>query len=132
MRALFQKMLSVTAEGWTQSQREAMVDLCLLGIYSDDLVSLPEQQVIDDNPNRSEWESGISFSGYLQRNIPKIRSIKDDAEKVEELLQSIGDRLGNPELKRQASDELAAILATDGTVQVEEDFLAMVKTVLGV
>ncbi len=132
MQILFQKLLKLHSDGWNQTQKEAMVDLCLLGMYSDDLISLAEQDFIEDESTHLKWESGISFSGYLQRAIPKIRAAKDDSQKVKELLQNISDRSGNDDFKRKAISELEKLLATDGVVKLEEEFLAEVKRAMGI
>lgn len=132
MQSLLQKLLDGHSKEWNQAQKEAVIDLCLLGMYSDDLISLEEQGFIEDSSTQLQWESGISFSGYLQRTIPKIRLIKDDAQKVNMLLQDIGERLGSPECKQIATNELAKLLATDGVVPMEKDFLTEVKTVMGI
>jgi hypothetical protein len=130
MQVLFQQLLN-NADGWDQPQREALVDLCLLGMYSDNLISLAEQDFIDAESNQLKWDSGISFSGYLQRTFPKIRSAKADAQQVASFLQTISDRLGTAELKRSAVDELQKLLASDGVVKPEADFLSEVHRVLG-
>ncbi|WP_171573088.1 hypothetical protein [Leptolyngbya sp. Cla-17] len=131
MQVLFQKLLK-HSDGWNQTQKEAMVDLCLLGMYSDDLISLAEQDFIENESTQLKWESGISFSGYLQRTIPKIRSAKVDSQKVEDLLQNISERLGSDELKRKASSELEKLLASDEVVKLEEEFLSKVQKVMGI
>jgi hypothetical protein len=131
MQVLFQKLLG-RSDGWNQTQKEAMIDLCLLGMYSDDLTSLAEQDFIEDESTHLKWESGISFSGYLQRTVPKIRLAKGDSQKMEDVLQDIGDRLGSDELKRKACNELQKLLATDEVVKVEEEFLSKVQRVMGI
>ena len=129
---ILQKFLQRHSDGWNQAQKEAMVDLCLLGMYSDDLISLAEQEFMESEFAALPWESGISLSGYLQRNIPKIRLAKDDPKKVQELLQDIGERLGSNEFKQKALDEFEKLLAIDGVVKLEEDFLSDVHRVMGI
>lgn len=107
-----------------------MIDLCLLGMYSDDMISLAEQDFMEDESAHLHWESGISFNGYLQRTIPKVRSIKHDPPQLEAMLQNIRDRLGREDLKQAAVQELEKLLATDGLVQPETDFLAQVKRIM--
>jgi hypothetical protein len=132
MQGFFQKLFKQNFNELNQTQKEALVDLCLLGMYSDALVSLAEQDFIEDESTQLKWESGISLNGYLQRTIPKIRSVRNDVQKVRELLQDIKQRLGNDEIKRKAIDELEKLLSTDGIVQLEEAFLAEAKTVMGI
>jgi hypothetical protein len=132
MQALFQKLLKWHSDGWNQTQKEAMVDLCLLGMYSDDLISLAEQDFMEDESTHLQWESGISFNGYLQRTIPKIRAAKDNPQTVKELLQNVGERLGNDDMKRKAGDELEKLLAADGIAKIEQEFLAEAKAAMGI
>ncbi|HLP91075.1 MAG TPA: hypothetical protein VK184_21145 [Nostocaceae cyanobacterium] len=132
MQAFFQKLLKLQSGEWNQAQKEALVDLCLLGMYSDDLISLAEQDFIADESAQLKWESGISLSGYLQRTIPKVRAVKNDAQKTRQLLQDIADRLKDQELKSKAVEELEKLLVVDGLVKLEEEFLGEVKQVMGV
>ena len=132
MQEFFQDLLKSQSGEWNQTQKEALVDLCLLGMYSDALISVAEQDFIENESTQLKWESGISFSGYLQRVIPKVRKVKDDSQKKKELLENIADRLGNNESKRKAVEELEKLLSTDGIVKIEEEFLGEVKSVMGI
>lgn len=132
MQEFFQNLLKSQYGDWSQTQREALVDLCLLGMYSDNLISLAEQGFIQNEFTQLKWESGISFSGYLQRVIPKIRKVKNDFQQKKELLQNIADRLENNDSKRKAVAELEKLLSTDGIVKIEEEFLEEIKSVMGI
>ena len=132
MQDFFQNLLESQFGDWNQTQKEALVDLCLLGMYSDALISVAEQDFIENESTQLKWESGISFSGYLQRVIPKVRKVKNDAHQKKELLQNIAERLGNNESKINAVAELEKLLSTDGIVKIEEEFLGEVKSVMGI
>jgi hypothetical protein len=112
-----------------QTQKEAIVDLCLLGMYVDKQLSLAEQDFIDDEANQSDWESGISFSSYLQRTIPKIRDTADPQKRTA-LLESIYERLDSQQAKATAIAELETLFSTDGIVPSESEFLSQVKQLL--
>lgn len=129
MLNIFQKFLGAETER-SQSQTEAVVDLLLLGMYSDNLISLAENDFIEQESQQLAWKSGISFGGYLQRVIPKVRAVKGSVEKEGEFLLDIAERLGDAESKQQALDELNALLAADGFVQLEEAFVEQVKQAL--
>lgn len=124
---LFQKIFNQQPSGVSQTQREAMVDLCLLGMYSDSKLSIDEQDFLNEEFDKLSWESGISFSSYLQRVIPKVRTATDDAGKREEFLQDIVLRLGDDDFKQTAMGLLQELLVTDGMVQPESKFMADVK-----
>jgi hypothetical protein len=131
MQNFFQKLFDRSSET-NQVQREALVDLCLLGMYSDTLVSLAEQDFLEAQSTRLPWESGMSFDLYLQTTIPKVRALKNEPLKIKELIQDIDRRLGSDEFKRNAIDELENLLATDGVVKIESEFLTQVKAVMGI
>ncbi len=127
MLDLFQKFLGTEA-GRSQSQTEAMVDLLLLGMYSDNLISLAESNFMQQESQQFTWQSGISFSGYLERTIPKVRITKGDPDQETEFLLDIAQRLGDAETKQTALNQLNSLLAADGVVQMEEAFVKQVKT----
>ncbi len=131
MPAFFQELLQENSDAWNQTQKEAMIDLCLLGMYLDDLISLAEQDFMETEFMHLKWNSETAFSIYLQRAISKIRLVKADPQKAQDFLQNISERLESNELKIVASSELEKLLAADGVVKLEEDFLAEVKKVMG-
>lgn len=132
MQAFFQKLLKLPSGEWNQTQKEALVDLCLLGMYSDDKISTAEQDFIDHESTQLKWDSGISFGGYLQRKIPQVRGVRNNSQKTKEMLVNIADRLQDHNLKLKAVEELEKLLSIDGVVKVEEEFLLEVKTVMGI
>ncbi len=127
MKMLLEKLRDA---GLGQTQKEAIVDLCLLGMYVDKQLSLAEQDFVDDDASKLDWESGISFSRYLQKITPQVRAASNP-QKRSVLLEHIGVRLNSPEAKNIAIGELEAMFGTDGVVQAETEFLAQVKQVLG-
>jgi hypothetical protein len=132
MQDFFKKLFEQHSSGASQTQREALVDLCLLGMYSDTLVSLAEQDFLNDEYMQLQWESRVSFDIYLQTTTAKVRSVKNDPLKMKELIQDIDRRLGNDEFRRRAMSELEQLLSTDGVVNLEQDFLAQVKAAMGI
>jgi hypothetical protein len=132
MQNFFQKLFKVNSSETNQTQREALVDLCILGMYSDPLVSLAEQDFLKEEFIQLQWESAISFDLYLQGTIAKVRSLNNDRLKVKELIQDIDRRLGSNEFKQKAVNELEQLIATDGVIEIEKEFLTEVKTVMGV
>lgn len=132
MQALFQKIFNQQPSGVTQTQREAMVDLCLLGMYSDSKLSVDEQDFLGEEFDKLSWESGISFGSYLQRVVPKVRSATNDVQEREELLQDIARRLGDGDFKQTAMNSLQELLESDGMVQPESKFMDNVRQAMSV
>ncbi|EKU97192.1 hypothetical protein Lepto7375DRAFT_6363 [Leptolyngbya sp. PCC 7375] len=130
MRALLQKLFNRQPSSVNQMQREAMVDLCLLGMYSDSRLSIDEQDFLDEEFNKLTWESGISLGSYLQRAVPRVRSVIDDAPELAAFLQDIAQRLGEGDFRQTAMDALQELLESDGVAESESKFMADVRKAL--
>ncbi|MEN9243760.1 MAG: hypothetical protein Q6K81_02585 [Gloeomargarita sp. DG02_5_bins_242] len=115
-----------------QLQREALVDLLLLGMYTDRLLSVAEADLLEAKLLDLPWESGQALSIYLQVNMPKIRMAYEHLPTRLQLLQSIRDRLATPESRQSAYQKLQEFLAIDGVAGDEQEFLTQVRTVFGV
>ena len=115
-----------------QPQREALVDLLLLGMYTDHLLSVAEGDLLAAKLGDLPWESGQALSIYLQVNMPKIRMAYEHLPSRLQLLQSIRDRLPTPETRQDAYQKLQEFLAVDGVANAEQEFLTQVRTVLGI
>ncbi|WP_247217160.1 hypothetical protein [Synechococcus sp. C9] len=83
-----------------QPQREALVDLLLLGMYTDHLLSVAEGDLLAAKLGDLPWESGQALSIYLQVNMPKIRMAYENLPSRLQLLQSIRDRLPTLETRQ--------------------------------
>ncbi|MCS7031509.1 MAG: hypothetical protein NZL92_08270 [Gloeomargarita sp. SKYG116] len=127
LRALLQK----EPQPALQLQREALVDLLLLGMYVDHRLSVAETDVIHDQLLDMPWESGMALSIYIQSNMPRIRTAYENLPARWQLLQSIRDRLATPDARRDAYQKLQEFLAVDGIAQGEQELLTQVRTVLG-
>ena len=126
-RILGKEMAQAQAEPFTQPQREALIDLLLLGMYADNMVSIAENQFLDDEVEELIWDSPTSPSAYLSAAIHRIRSAEEHPEKRRALLQSITERFGNTHGKQGALLVLKELLASDGTAEEEQKFLAEIQ-----
>jgi len=115
-----------------QPQREALVDLLLLGMFTDHLLSVAEGDLLAAKLGDLPWESGQALSIYLQVNMPKIRMAYENLPSRLQLLQSIRDRLPTLETRQDAYQKLQEFLAVDGVANAEQEFLTQVQTVLGI
>ncbi len=128
----FKGFLQKTPQPAAQPQREALVDLLLLGMYTDHLLSVAEADLLEEKLWDLPWESGQALSIYLQVNMPKIRMAYENLSNRLQLLQSIRDRLPTPQARQDAFQKLQEFLAVDGVAGGEQEFLTQVRTVLGV
>lgn len=111
-----------------QKQREAMIDMLLWTMYADKLLALPENDRIDQLTEEMEWDSPTPPSQYLKVAIAKIRDVLDDDDKAAVIMNSIYERLGTDEMRRDAYVACRDLAKVDGEVADEEvDFLNTVK-----
>ena len=115
------------AESFTQPQREALLDLLLLGMYADNMLSMAENQFLDDEMEELVWDSLTSPSAYLSAAIHRVRTAEEDIEKRNALLQSIKERFGDVHGKQGALLVLKDLLASDGTAEQEQTFLTEIQ-----
>jgi hypothetical protein len=106
-----------------REQCEAIVDLLLLGMHADGHISLLETDLLDAEIASLSWDKFHSSDIYLQRAVPKVRATIGDAEQQTLLLQSIGQRLANVDVKADAIERFSTMLAIDGLLAVEEVLL---------
>lgn len=111
-----------------QLQREAMIDLMIWTMYADKLLSLPENEKIDQMTEEMEWKSPTPPSQYVMIAISKIRDVLEDEAKAAEEMDSIYERLGTDDMRRDAYTVCRDLARADGEVADEEvNFLNTIK-----
>ncbi len=111
---------------WSQSQREALVDLLYLSVYIDNHLSLIEEKKVEDELKNAEWDGPQSSILYVESAINRARDAKSNATVKAEYLSSIADRLD--EKKITALEALDNVLKSDGTDPKEASFLKEVRS----
>ncbi len=119
----------VQEQPFTQPQREALIDLLLLGMYADHTLSLAENQFLDDEVEELVWDSPTSPGAYLSAAIHRVRSAEESAEKRNALLQSITERFGNVHGKQGALIVLNDLLTSDGMAEQEQALMAEIQRI---
>jgi hypothetical protein len=106
----------------SQPQREAVVELMLLGMYADGLLSLIEDERIASVFREIGWHSVNTPQEYMDGAIPKVRVAYEDSA-VPSYLSTIAARLGTPEARQCAFDLLETVLEADARVVDSEHTL---------
>jgi hypothetical protein len=115
----------------TQKQREAVVDLLLLGMFADAAVTVNEDQKLLSVIAEIGWESYQTAELYLQSAIAKARDASDSEDATVHRLDRISDELNDGGLRQRALDYLTQFLRADGAVVPEESkFLELARTAL--
>ena len=117
----------------TQPQREAVLDLLLLGIYADNTVRLAENERIYDLISPFGWESYQDAREYSQAATSRARGATENEENLADFLAGISVRLGNEDVKKLALALLSRLIESDdAATESEADFYQQAKTAFGV
>jgi len=114
-----------------QEQREAVVDLLLLGMFADAPLRVSEDQKLLSVIEEIGWESYQAPDLYLQSAIAKARDAMDTEGGIKHRLEKIDQELNDNGLRQRALDYLTQFLGVDGAVDAEETkFLDLAKAAL--
>ena len=118
-------------DGFSQIQREAVIDLLLLGMYADKNAALAENDIIVKETEKLSWDSGISLELYINTSTCHVREALRTEEGFEKFVMNIGTRLATPEARKQALEICSRMIHSFGTVPDSESakFISRVKNV---
>lgn len=126
IRSLFKRIGGAEAE---QKQREAMVDLLIWTMYADNVLSLPENDKIDQLTAEMPWDSTIPAQQYMLTSIARVRDAVEDSGASEALLEDIYKRLGSDAMRRRTYEACRDLAHADGEMAATEmHFLNTVKS----
>jgi hypothetical protein len=121
IRKLFHKSEAVN-DGFTQPQREAIVDLLNYCMYADNLVMLAEDRLIADTVAKFKWDpKAVPFDQFDARSVGNARNARESQVYRDKFLGSISDRLSTDAVKAQALDLCQELFLADGARADEED-----------
>ena len=117
----------------TQPQREATLDLLLLGIYADNTVRLSENERVYDLISPFGWESYQDAREYSQTATSRARGATESESAHAAFLAGIANRLEDDDVKKLALALLARLIESDNAAtESEADFYQKAKTAFGV
>ena len=117
-------------DGWSQPQREALVDLLSLAMYADNHLSVSEQQAIDAHIEKMYWNSNLSVDAFSNASITRARNAHNNKELKNDYLQDIGEKLGDA--KSNAYEICRSVLASDGHATSEATLLDEIRSVFAI
>jgi hypothetical protein len=124
-------LLLQTIQNMNQKQREALVDLLLLGMFADGSLKVSDDQKLLSVIEEIGWESYQTPDLYFQSAIAKARDAADTEAGTLARLKKIHDGLASDEIRQQAIERLEKFLRLDGEPGVEESkFLELAKASL--
>ena len=117
----------------SQPQREATLDLLLLGIYADNTIRLSENERIYDLLSPFGWESYQDAREYSQTATSRARGALESEDALTVFLAGISARLNDEGVKKLALALLARVIESDDSAtESEADFFQRAKTAFGV
>lgn len=126
-----QLLVAADHSNMNQKQREALVDLLLLGMFADGSLKVSDDQKLLSVIEEIGWESYQTPDLYFQSAIAKARDAADTEAGTLARLKKIHDSLGSDEIRQQAIERLEKFLRLDGEPGVEESkFLELAKASL--
>lgn len=118
-----QALMSTEVPSLDQGQREAIVDLLLLGMYADRHVAVAEQEFLVEAIATLGWDEFYSPEIYFQRVVPTVREVLGNADRTRGFLQNISDRLDQVELMKFAIEKFSTLIGLGGVTEESEALL---------
>ncbi|MEM7714624.1 MAG: TerB family tellurite resistance protein [Cyanobacteria bacterium P01_A01_bin.68] len=104
----------------TQNEREAIIELMMMTMYSDKNIKLAEDEVIKEYASNIKWESPLSLEFYLGKVTPKIRTALESKEKTTAFLEEVNTRIESEAVKSQVLKLCNDVAMADSEFSVEE------------
>jgi len=111
-----------------QKQREALVDLLLLGMFADGSLKVSDDRKLLSVIEEIGWESYQTPDLYFQSAIAKARDAADSEHGTVARLKKINEGLASDDIRQLALDRLEQFLSMDGKPGLEESkFLELAR-----
>ncbi|MEB3215868.1 MAG: TerB family tellurite resistance protein [Nostocales cyanobacterium 94392] len=121
MREQLSSTLSeIAKQDLTQNEREAIIELMMMTMYSDKNLKLAEDEIIQKYVSNIKWESPLSLDFYFGKVTPKIRTALQDKEKMSDFLADINNRLESETVKTQVLQLCNDLAIADADFSSEE------------
>ncbi|AFY56467.1 hypothetical protein Riv7116_4027 [Rivularia sp. PCC 7116] len=114
----------IAKEDVTQNEREAIIELMMMVMYSDKTLKLTEDEAIKEYASSIEWESPLSLEFYFAKVTPKIRTALSNDEKMHVFLKDINSRIETEVVKAQV------LLVCNDLAMADAEFSAEEKDLL--
>ena len=108
----------------TTPQREAIIDLLLLAIYSDSHISLTEEEALERAIAEQGWESDYPKDLYLAQASARVRAAAETEETVKAKIKECAAHFTTPPAQAAAYSVVHSVLSADGLAEPEQLFLS--------
>jgi len=108
------------SDGFTQPQREALVDLLNFCTYADDKLSLAEDKVVASELEKCQWDPAVPLELFVSRSVTKVRNALESPARRASFLSDVGTRLGDAKLRNRALALCKSVFHADGSYSADE------------
>jgi hypothetical protein len=117
-------------DGFSQGQKEALLDLLVLGMYADGHLATVEDECVQELLKAMEFTSDYARDQFADACFTRVRHKAGSPEKMEAQVRELAKCFSGREDRYQALLALDELLASDDRVTgAEGKFLALVKAV---
>lgn len=120
---------AMSTNSLSQPQREALVNILVLGMYSDSHLSLVEDEALNAFLDSLGWESGTGRTVFLTDAITRVTAIGNDTD-LADFIEQNAAAFDSAESRRVALDALTGLFKSDGISEEEAPLLAKITEIL--
>ncbi len=113
----------------SQPQREALINILVLGMYADGHLSLAESESMDGLLDALGWESGTGRTVFFADAITRVSAIANDTD-LADFIERNASVFRSAEAKAETLGSLTKFLQVDGTVEAEAPLLSRINAAL--
>jgi len=119
----FAYLLIVKPTGFNEVQKQALLDLLVVGMYADHHLASAEDDCIQQRLARFQFASDYECRRVADASFARASRHANSPEAIREYVTQLASHFTTPNLKRSVYDTLEELLTSDGRVTSEESQL---------
>jgi len=118
-------------EGFSEQQKEALLDLAMLAMYSDGHLAAVEDNRIHRLLGTLGFSTDYDRGKHYDASVSRVSRHSSTAEAAREHAATLALRFSTAEQRREANDMLDDVVISDRHISLEEsDFMSVIREVL--
>jgi hypothetical protein len=118
--------------GFTDRQKERLLDLLILGMYADAHLARSEEARIQKLLDALQFPSPDARNQFADAGIARARAIVNSPESVSGAISEMAKEFAMPDVRKKAAEALELLLFSDSKmIEREREFLASVRNAFG-
>jgi hypothetical protein len=116
-----------------EDQKQALMDLLVLGMYADWHLSSAEDERINKLLRSFDFESDYARKQFADASFTRASRYAETTSDTKAFLTSVSTVFNTPQMRQDAFAMLGSLLASDGQFSSQEsNFLSMAREIFGV